>query len=657
MIPRPPHRHLAVLVLVTALVFPLIACAQEASLSAPTEAIIGSKVNVRWTGPGDQYDPIYLVAPGAGKDAKALSSTSILSRRNPVILVMPEQPGEYDIIYKPKSVGEIAARTTISVVDVPTSIDAPDQAKIGEVIKVGWTGPGNSYDSLSLYAEGSADSAKAVVGGTVLQGRKQLTMKLPEEPGKYELRYLTRQARRVLARKPIVVEGVATSLSAPDQVDIGSTLSVEWEGPGNDYDLIALYPEGAPSKAKSAAHAAILSKRNPVTMRVPEESGTYELRYITSKSKKVLATRSISIGAVAASLDAPERATAASEIEVSWSGPGNQYDHIGIFKSGAPDSEKPLAGRAILSKRNPVQILLPEQKGEYELRYRTAQTGKVLARKPIVIEPAGKLAVVFEREGEISTGNEPGADGASANAAVELILDASGSMLQRIDGVRRIEIARDVLTGLVNNDLSDDMLFALRVFGHKSANACRTDLEIPLSELKRPSVVKAIAQVNAKNLAKTPIADSLAQVPVDLAGAKGPKTVILITDGEETCEGDPEEAIRSLKDQGLDVQVSIVGFAIEDPELKEKFQLWAKAGGGSYFDASSAEELSRSLRTVISGPFKVFDTSGKIAGKGIIGGAPIVLPAGLYRVETASGGKRVLEKVEIRPEEVTRVNF
>jgi hypothetical protein len=195
------------------------------------------------------------------------------------------------------------------------------------------------------------------------------------------------------------------------------------------------------------------------------------------------------------------------------------------------------------------------------------------------------------------------------------------------------------------------------VFGHKAADQCRTDLEIALSPLNRTAAAARIAGINAMNLAKTPIADSLAKVPADLAGASGPKTVILITDGEETCDGDPAAVIKQLRAKGLDVQISIVGFAIDDAELKSTFQTWAELGGGSYFDARSADELQRSLRTVISGPFKVLNGKGQVMARGIIGGAEIILPAGSYRIETMGNPAQVIESVTVKPGELTEARF
>lgn len=624
--------------------------AQTATLSFESPATIGSKLKVRWEGPGEQYDLVLVNLPDAADEAKSINSVSIVSGRNPVELVMPDEPGDYQLRYYLRSGKAVIGRAPVRVVDVQTTLQAPDRAQMGSPIDIAWTGPGNSYEQIELHPVDAAKGAKAVGRATVL-GRSPVRMNLPELIGDYELRYITRQAKRVLVTRPITLYGVDASISAPDSAQVGETIQISWDGPGNQYDAIALFPVGAAEGVKALKSAAIVSKKNPVPMRLPEVSGEFELRYLTAKTLAVLATRHIRIGAVDASLQAPASATAGTLIEVRWTGPGNNYDAIGVYDPDDSDDAQSLSHAAILNNKNPVDLKLPASNGDYELRYKTAQSGSILARRPIRVEPAGRLAVVFERSGEISTAATGGA------AAVELILDASGSMLQRLDGVRRIEVARTVLDDLVRNHLPDDSQFALRVFGHKAANQCRTDLEIPLSRLDRNAAADAIAAVNAMNLAKTPIADSLAKVALDLAAANGPKTVILITDGEETCDGDPAQVIKRLRADGLDAQVSIVGFAIDDEELKANFQNWAELGGGSYFDAASAGDLIRSLRTVISGPFRVLDAAGRVVARGVIGGAPVVLPSGSYRVETVGPTPRVIENVSIRAGELTEAKL
>lgn len=624
--------------------------AQTASLDAPASVTIGAEIEVNWTGPGDNYDSIYVIVPSADDSASGIYSTTILNQRNPVTVRMPETPGNYELRYWSRAGKSVLARRAIATEDVPTSLSAPDIVQVGAEIEVQWQGPGNRYDPIILVPAGAPEGAPEVARAAVL-GERPVRLHLPEEPGDYELRYLTRDSRRVLAVRPIRVNDIAASLEVAAQVDIGARIEVAWTGPGNQYDRIELHAAGAAPDARAAASASIISSRNPVYMKAPETPGQYELRYTLRQSGRVLARHPLTVGAVEASLEAPPWATASTLLLVDWQGPGNDYDQVGVFAPNAPDDAKALASASILSRRNPLPLKLPDVEGDYQLRYRLATSGRVLARRPISIAPAGRLRVVFEREGDI--GGSSGLAG-----AVELILDASGSMLQRDrDGRRRIEIARQVLDDVVREYLRAGQPFALRVFGHREPGKCRGDLEIPLGPLDPALAATTIAGVNAMNLAKTPIADSLAQVPSDLAGASGPGIVVLITDGEETCGGDPAAVIAGLRSGGLDVQLFIVGFAIDDPELKQAFASWAQLGGGSYFDASSAQELRDSLRTVISGPFRVVDANGEIAGQGVIGGAAVVLPAGTYRVETVAPSPRVLEGVVVAPGEQTEAAF
>ena len=238
-----------------------------------------------------------------------------------------------------------------------------------------------------------------------------------------------------------------------------------------------------------------------------------------------------------------------------------------------------------------------------------------------------------------------------AQGAIELILDASGSMLQRLDGQRRIAIARDVLTDLVTNTLPAGTPLALRVFGHRTPDACQTDLEVPLAPLDPDQVAALIAGTDAKNLAKTPIAQSLELVVQDLAGVAGQKLILLITDGEETCDGDPATAIQMLKEAGFDIRLNIIGFAIDDDALKSDFETWADLGGGRYFDANSADELSDAVGEALRPKFQVLDATGTVVADGTVNTEPIAIPPGRYTVKVLTSPLQTFEEVEVQSEQ------
>jgi hypothetical protein len=250
-----------------------------------------------------------------------------------------------------------------------------------------------------------------------------------------------------------------------------------------------------------------------------------------------------------------------------------------------------------------------------------------------------------------------GTDATGGGAAVELILDASGSMLQRMDGRRRINVAKEVLTSAVRDLIPAGTPVALRVFGHREPDACRSDLEIPLAPLHANTAAATIESIQAMNLARTPIAASLAAVESDLGGAAGGAIVVLVTDGEETCDGNPEAVITALRDRGIEVSLNIVGFAIDDAELAAQFEAWAKLGGGRYFAASDPGDLRNALEIALRVPFKIYDQGGNEVAAGEVDGDPVELEQGTYRVVVNTTKPRIFDSVEVQGETDTRLEL
>ncbi|MEO0424999.1 MAG: hypothetical protein AAF184_21870 [Pseudomonadota bacterium] len=228
----------------------------------------------------------------------------------------------------------------------------------------------------------------------------------------------------------------------------------------------------------------------------------------------------------------------------------------------------------------------------------------------------------------------------AAGDAVEVIIDASGSMYKKLGDRFRYQIAADVLDELLAEVLPDGIGFALRAFGNREASSCRTDLEVPLGALDRSAARAVVAEITPQAFAYTPIAASIAKVPEDLAAATGRKTVVLITDGEESCDGDVEAQIEALRGAGVDVQLNVIGFdfdAQDTEAARATFQRWAALGGGSYFDAASASELARSLTlaTSVVIPYEVKTDDGVTVASGTVNGDEITLPPGRYTVHFA----------------------
>jgi hypothetical protein len=220
----------------------------------------------------------------------------------------------------------------------------------------------------------------------------------------------------------------------------------------------------------------------------------------------------------------------------------------------------------------------------------------------------------------------------AGDVSVALIIDTSGSMLQPIETSTRAEVAKGALIDLVTNTLPPGTNVSLRAFG-TVPDSCETRLVVPQQPLDPAAMAQTIQNLEVVDLVRTPIGAALEAVAGDLGFAPGPKIVVLVTDGEETCGGDPAAAIQALIASGIDVRVNIVGFALDDEALKEQFEAWARLGNGQYIDATNAQELGAAITRAVQPLYNVIDSQGNVVATGQVGGAEVEVPAGTYTVE------------------------
>jgi len=239
--------------------------------------------------------------------------------------------------------------------------------------------------------------------------------------------------------------------------------------------------------------------------------------------------------------------------------------------------------------------------------------------------PPGRLSVQLEE-------SAAGAADAAAGRSVELVLDASGSMLSRMGGKRRIDAAKEVLAELGGSLLPEGTTLALRAFGHRRGLGCKSELVLPPAPLERAGFLAAVGKLTAISNAKTALAEAIRNAGADLAATEGSRLIVLVTDGDETCGGDPAAEVAALAAQGIDVRLNVVGFAVAEAGLREKLEAWAAAGGGAYFDAADQAALAAALHGAVGRPLAVYDAAGAEVARGLVGGAPLELPAGRYRV-------------------------
>ena len=119
------------------------------------------------------------------------------------------------------------------------------------------------------------------------------TLKAPDKPGDYELRYVLGQSKAILARTNVTLTPVSAKVEAPSSVAAGAKFNVTWEGPNYGGDYITIAPAG--SKDKDYKGYTYTSSGTPATLKAPAQPGKYEVRYILSQSKTALARTPITV--------------------------------------------------------------------------------------------------------------------------------------------------------------------------------------------------------------------------------------------------------------------------------------------------------------------------------------------------------------------------
>lgn len=176
-----------------------------------------------------------------------------------------------------------------------------------------------------------------------------------------------------------------------------------------------------------------------------------------------------------------------------------------------------------------------------------------------------------------------------------LVLDGSGSMKESSGtGGTRMEAAKKGLRSVIGK-LPADSKVGLRVYGSTISDgkgSCKdTQLLAPVATVDKGKLKKGVDKL--KPLGNTPIAYSLKQAYKDLP-KDGPRSIVLVSDGEENCGGNPCKVARELKKKGASFYIDVVGLQV-DASSRNQLTCIASAGGGTYYDVSKLSELSSTL--------------------------------------------------------------
>lgn len=354
----------------------------EASLDAPPSAVAGAEIEVAWTGPDAEGDYLAVFPPDGNYTAYTYTEEG-----SPLQLLMPADPGNYEIRYIMREGLQTLAAVSIVVEPVSAAVEAPPSASAGETIEVAWTGPGYEKDYVTV-ARPDTPGGKYETYTYVEEG-SPLSLQLPGGPGDYEIRYIQRQGAKVLASRPISVEAVDATLSAPPTAGTGSVIEVAWTGPAQERDYISVAEPGA--QGSSYANYVFVEKGSPAPLTMPAEPGEYELRYIQRQDSVIVTSIPITVTAAEARLEVPPSAPAGSVAEIVWEGPDNEKDFLTVAEPGMSDGE--YVNYVYTEEGSPASLQMPGVPGDYEIRYIQREGHRAIAREPISVAPVeAKLA-------------------------------------------------------------------------------------------------------------------------------------------------------------------------------------------------------------------------------------------------------------------------
>ncbi|MCF6327860.1 MAG: VWA domain-containing protein, partial [Devosiaceae bacterium] len=186
---------------------------------------------------------------------------------------------------------------------------------------------------------------------------------------------------------------------------------------------------------------------------------------------------------------------------------------------------------------------------------------------------------------------------AQQQSDVMVVFDASGSMWGQIDGRTKIEIARDAFADLSYEWAASGVNVGLIAYGHRRKGDCG-DIELiaepaPGSTARLGELLQTLTPRG-----KTPLSDAVRLAAQTLKFTENAATVVLISDGRETCGVKVCEAATELERLGVNFTANVIGFGVDDAEAREQLQCLAQNTGGQYFDAKNAGALADALGQV-----------------------------------------------------------
>ncbi|WP_329348783.1 VWA domain-containing protein [Streptomyces sp. NBC_01261] len=246
----------------------------------------------------------------------------------------------------------------------------------------------------------------------------------------------------------------------------------------------------------------------------------------------------------------------------------------------------------------------------------------------------------------------------AASPKVELVLDVSGSMSAKdMDGGSRMAAAKQAFNEVLDATPEEVQLgirtLGANYHGNDRKTGCKDTAQLyPVGTLNRTEAKTAVATLTPTGW--TPIGPALLKAADDLNGGDGSRRIVLISDGEDTCQPlDPCEVAREIAAKGIGLTIDTLGL-VPDAKTRDQLSCIADATGGTYTSVQHKEELSDRVGQLVDRAADPVVTPVATEGTAQCTGAP-TLKSGLY-TDREEFGKQRFYRVDVDPGQELRAS-
>ena len=364
---------------------PIKLVAEKITIEAPDEIGTGTELDLTWDAPKSAQAVINLQLAEEKPNYNSRPYFYVQNKKNnEATMRMPSQEGDYVLRYYNQSDQSMMAEQPIRLVAETIVIDAPNEASAGTVIDLTWDAPKSAQAVINLQLAGEKPNFNSRPYFYV-QNKKDGTanMRMPSVEGDYVLRYYNQSDRKVMAESEISIKSVSVKIDAPEEAVAGTVIDLSWEAPKGLDSLINIHP--ADEKPNYNARPYIYTKKKDSdVLRMPSVAGDYILRWFNRNDRKIMHERPIKITEATIVINAPEEATAGTEIELNWEAPKDLDSFINIHPADKNPNynAKPYV---YTKKKDSAFLRMPSISGEYTLRWFNRNDREILYERAIKI--------------------------------------------------------------------------------------------------------------------------------------------------------------------------------------------------------------------------------------------------------------------------------